>query len=358
MDQKLAEDSICIASNQDGSKPTVSLICATNKHQKMVMRFGGAERNNPEPELRHKNDTANGQDLPMDEQTSRPVGPLPSRFLPFADPVNLSPNHSHPRPGYQSLTPLCYHSNKLPCHYPPHRAGSSLGDMSSTLRGDGPNCRKTASATYFDALLPSNAYSSVEIANSVSDPTASLMDLNYTPPGAYSGVNAIVNAPRCDIGAAHNTGWLGTSQVVTSTPVSTYYNGPAYSSSSYPMAAVTHHFNSAYPINFTYSPHSAVATSPVLEPGYPSPFPSYGGGSYTPQQHWNHPVAHHNPSYNSPSFPPPSFAHYPPHLTLHAQNHLPFSVHTPQGYPPMLTFNGGGPLVSCQPWNTPANYPQ
>ncbi|KAJ8087431.1 hypothetical protein PM082_006261 [Marasmius tenuissimus] len=331
MEQELAEHPIFMASNQAGRESAISSICATNKRRKMDMGFGGAERNNPEPKLRHKNDTADDRDLAIDGQASRPVQPLPSRFFPSADPVNLYPqDHSHRRSGYQSqVAPPCYHSNQLPCHYPSHPAGPSLRDVPSASRGMNmpfhttsnlsfshlqprgwPELsQSTAAATYFDALPPFNAYSSAEIANSASDLTTSMMDLNYTPPSVYAGVNAVADAPRYNIGADQSTGWLGTSQVKTSGAVNTFYDGPAH-----PPALLC-------------------------------------------LQHWNPALVHHDPSSNSP-FSPPRAAYYPSNSTTHAQTHVPFSADTSQGYASMLIPNGVDPLVSHQSWNAPADYPQ
>ncbi|KAK1223407.1 hypothetical protein PQX77_013716 [Marasmius sp. AFHP31] len=135
------------------------------------------------------------------------------------------------------------------------------------------------------------------------------------------------------------------------------YTSPAYPATSYSTPAVTHPFNSAYSANVTYSPHSATATSYAHDPGYPSPFPFYGGGSFAPQQPRNLPVAHQDSSYNLPSFPSPGVT-YPSNSTVHAQTHLPYSAHTPQGHPSMFPSNGGNPLVLHQPWNMPADHPQ
>ncbi|KAJ8087446.1 hypothetical protein PM082_006276 [Marasmius tenuissimus] len=374
IDQKLAEDPVCMASSQTGSELTINSSYAPNKRQRMDMGCGGAKRNDPEPELRHKNDTADDRDLAMDGQASRPVQPLPSRVFPFADPVNLYPqDHSHPCSGYQSLTPLCYHSNQPPCHYPSQPAGTSLGNVLSASRdvnmpfpttsnlsfshlqsrGWPEPSRATVAANYFDALPPFNAYSSAEIANSASDLATSMMDLNYTHPSAYAGVNAIADAPRHDIGADQGTGWLGTSQVETSGAVNTFYNGPAHPSASYSMPALTYPSVSAVPIDLMYSQHNVVPTSHMHDPSYPSLFP----GSFAPQEHWNPAVVHHDPSSNSP-FSPPRAAYYPSNSTTHTQTHVPFSAHTPQGYPSMLIPNGVDPLVSRQSWNAPADYPQ
>ncbi|KAK1222571.1 hypothetical protein PQX77_014574 [Marasmius sp. AFHP31] len=135
------------------------------------------------------------------------------------------------------------------------------------------------------------------------------------------------------------------------------YTSPAYPATSYSTPAVTHPFNSAYSANVTYSPHSATATSYAHDPGYPSPFPFYGGGSFAPQQPRNLPVAHQDSSYNLPSFPSPGVT-YPSNSTVHAQTHLPYSAHTPQGHPSMFPSNGGNPLVPHQLWNTPADHTQ
>ncbi|KAJ8087500.1 hypothetical protein PM082_006331 [Marasmius tenuissimus] len=380
IDQKLAEDPVCMASNQAGRESAINSICATNKRRKMDMGFGGAERNNPEPKLRHKNDTADDRDLAIDGQASRPVQPLPSRFSPFADPVNPYPqDHSHPHSGYQSqVAPPCYHNNQPPYHYPSHPAGPLSGDVLpascgmnmpfpttsnlsfSHLQPRGwPNLsQNTAAATYFDALPPSNAYSSAEIANSASDLTTSMMDLNYTPPSVYAGVNAVADAPRYNIGADQSTGWLGPSLVQTSGTVNTFYDGPAHPSTSYSTPALTYPSDSAHPVDLTYPSYSVVPTPHVHDPGYPSPFSSYGGGSLVPQQHWNPPVVHHDPSYTAPSFSPPGVTHYPPNSTVHAQAHFPLPAYAAQEYLPMLPSNGGGSHVLHQPWNTPADYPQ
>ncbi|KAJ8087464.1 hypothetical protein PM082_006294 [Marasmius tenuissimus] len=378
MVQKLAEDPVCMASNQAGRESAISSICATNKRRKMDMGFGGAERNNPEPKLRHKNDTADDRDLAIDGQASRPVHPLPSRFFPSADPVNLYPqDHSHPRSGYQSqVAPPCYHSNQPPCHYPSHPAGPLSGDVpsascgmnmsfhttshlsSSHLQSQGwPELSSnTAAATYYDALPPFNAYNSAEIANSASDLTTSMMDLNHTHPSAYAGVNAVANSPRYDFGAAQNSGWLGMSHVETSTPVNMLYNAPAYPKTSYPIHTVTCSSNSAAPVDFTYPSHSAA--SHAHDPVYPSPFSSYGRGSLVPQQHWSPPVIHYDPSYTAPFLSPPGATHYPSNSTVYAQAHLPLSAYALHEHLPMLPSNEGGSHVPHQTWSTPADYPQ
>ncbi|KAJ8087427.1 hypothetical protein PM082_006257 [Marasmius tenuissimus] len=374
MDQELAEDPICMASNQAGSESIISSICAPNKRQKMDMGLGGAERNNPEPELRHKNDTADDRDLAIDGQASRPVQPLPSRFFPFADPLNLYPqDHSH-RSGYQSpVAPPCYHNNQPPYHYPSHPAGPLSGDVLPASRGMNmpfpttsnlsfshlqprgwPELsQSTAAANYFDALPPSNAYSSAEIANSTSDLTTSMMDLNHTHSSAYPGVNAVADAPRYNIGADQSTGWLGTSLVQTSGTVNRFYNGPAHPPASYSVPALPYPSDSVVPIDFMYPQHDVAPTSHMHDPSYPSLFP----GSFAPQEHRNPALVHHDPSSNSP-FSPPGATYYPSNSTSHAQTHIPFSAHTPQGYPSMLIPNGVDLLVSHQSWNVPADFPQ
>ncbi|KAJ8087502.1 hypothetical protein PM082_006333 [Marasmius tenuissimus] len=376
IDQKLAEDPVCMASNQAGRESAISSICATNKRRKMDMGFGGAERNNPEPELRHKNDTADDRDLAIDGQASRPVQPLPSRFFPSADPVNLYPqHHSHPRSGYQSqVAPPCYHRNQPSYHYTSHPAGPLSGDVPSASRGMNMSfpttsnlsfshlqprgwpelSQSTAAATYFDALLPSNAYSSAEIANSASDLTTSMMDLNHTHSSAYAGVNAVADAPRYNIGANQSTGWLGTSEVETSGAVNTFCDGPAHPSASYSTPTLTYPPNSAVPIDFMYPQHNVVPTSHMHGLSYPSVFP----GSFAPQEHWSPAVAHHDLASSNSPFSPPGATYYPPNSTSHAQTHIPFSADTPQGYPSMFISNGVDPLVSNQSWNAPADYPQ
>ncbi|KAJ8087459.1 hypothetical protein PM082_006289 [Marasmius tenuissimus] len=380
MDRKLAEDPMCMASNQAGSESIISSICAPNKRQTMDMGSGGAERNNPELELRHKDDAANDRDLALDRQASRPVQPLPSRGFPFADPVNLYPqDHSHPRSGYQSQVALhCYHKNQPPYHYPSHPAGPLSGDVLSAScgmnmpfhttsnpssihlqpRGWPELSQNTATATYYDALPPSNAYSSAEIANSVSGFTTSMMDLNYTPPSVYAGVNAVADAPRYNIGADQSTGWLGPSLVQTSGTVNTFYDGPAHPPASYSTPALTYPSDSAHPVDLTYPSYSVVPTPHVHDPGYPSPFSSYGGGSLVPQQHWNPPVVHHDPSYTAPSFSPPGVTHHQSNSNIHAQAHLTLPAYAAQEYLPIPPSNGVGSHVPHQPWNAPADYSQ
>ncbi|KAJ8087467.1 hypothetical protein PM082_006297 [Marasmius tenuissimus] len=80
MDQELAEDPICMASNQAGSESTISSICAPNKRQKMDMGFGGAERNNPELESCHNND-ATSDVRAMEEQFLPPYRPGIQPFM-------------------------------------------------------------------------------------------------------------------------------------------------------------------------------------------------------------------------------------------------------------------------------------
>ncbi|KAK1235204.1 hypothetical protein PQX77_001582, partial [Marasmius sp. AFHP31] len=271
-----------------------------------------------------------------------------------------------------------YHTNQPPYPYPSCPAYPSLEDTvpfasraenmgfpttsnlsSSHLESQGwtelsPN---TVAATYFNALPPFNAYNSADVANSVSDLSRSTMDLGHTASGAYPGVSTIVNASRYNLAATQNTGWSGTSQVETFAPVNMLYNGPAYPATSYSTPAVTHPFNTAYSANVTYSPYSVTPTSHAHDVGYPSPFPFYGGGSSAPQQQWNPPVAHHDPSYNLPSFSFPG-ASYPSNSISHTQAHRPYSAQTPQGHPSMFPSNGDPPLVPHQPWNTPGDRPQ
>ncbi|KAK1235116.1 hypothetical protein PQX77_001667 [Marasmius sp. AFHP31] len=388
MDQQLAEDPTSITSNQDQitsreDGPTINLDRLANKRQRRIMRYESIARNNPEPDLRHKNDAANNHDLAMDGHNPRLVQPLPTRFRPFPYLVNSHPpiplNYSHPPQGYHSqLQTSYYHTNQPPYPYPPRPAYPSLGDTvpfasraenmgfpttsdlaSFHLQSQGwPELSQNSAApTYFDASPPFHAYDSAEIANTASDLTTSTMGLDYTAPGTYPGVSTIANAPRYDLAATQSTGWSGASQVETSAPGNMLYNSPAYPPASYSTPAVTHPFNPAYSVNFTYSPHSATPTSRAHNAGYPSRFPFYGGGSFAPQQHWSLPVAHQDSSYDSCSSSLPG-ASYPSNSIVHAQTHPPYSVHTPQGHPSMLPPSGGGPHVPHQPWNTPADHPQ
>ncbi|KAK1231609.1 hypothetical protein PQX77_005273 [Marasmius sp. AFHP31] len=387
MDHQMAEDPASMTSNQDQitsreDGPTINLDHLANKRQRRIMRYESIARNNPEPDLCHKNDATNNHDLAMDGHNSRLVQPLPTRFRPFPHPVNSHPpiplNYSHPPQRHQSqLHPPYYHNNQPPYPYPPLPAYPSLGDVPFASRvenmsfpttsnlssshlesqgwpGSSPN---TAAATYSDALPPFHAFNSGEIANSASDLTRSTMDLGYTASDAYSGVSTAANASRYDLGATQNTGWSGASQVETSTPVNMLYNGTAYPATSYSTPAVTHPFNSAYSANVTYSPHSVTAMSRAHDAGFPSPFPFYGGGSFAPHQHQNPPISHHDSSYNLPSFSSPGASHLSD-STVHTQTHLPYSAHTPQGHPSMFPSNGGNPLVLHQPWNTPGDRPQ
>ncbi|KAK1223661.1 hypothetical protein PQX77_013463 [Marasmius sp. AFHP31] len=381
-DQQLDEDLTSMTSNQgqitfrlDG--PTINSDRVANKRQRRNMGYEGIARNDPEPDLRHKNDATNGHDPAMDGHNPRLVQLLPTRFRPFPHLVNSHPpiplNYSHPPQGYYSqLHPPYYHSSQPPYPYPPRPAYPTLGDvpfasraanmafpttsdLSSThLQSQGwpESSQNLAAPTHFNASPPFHAYNSAEIANTASNLTRSPMDLDYDAPGAYSG--AVVNAPRYDLGVTQNIGWSGTSQVETSGPVNMFYNGPAYPATSYSTPAVTHPSNPAYSVNFTYSPHGATPTSLAHDPGYPSPFPFYGGGSFAPQQHWNPPVTHHDSSYDPSSFSSEPRGSYPSDSTVHAQSHLPYSAHTPQGHPSMLSSNG----VPHQPWNTPPDYTQ
>ncbi|KAK1235528.1 hypothetical protein PQX77_001243 [Marasmius sp. AFHP31] len=387
MDHQMAEDPASMTSNQDQitsreDGPTINLDHLANKRQRRIMRYESIARNNPEPELRHKNDAANGHDQAMDGHNPRLVQSLPARFRRFPYPVNLYPpiplDYSHPPQGHQSqLQTPYYHSSQPPYPYPPRPAYSSLGDVPLTSRamnmafpttsdlssfhlqsqGWPELSQNSAAPTCFDALPLFNAYDSADVANSASGLTRSTMDLGYTASDAYSGVSTAANASRYDLGATQNTGWSGASQVETSAPVNMLYDGPAYPATSYSTPAVTHPFNSAYSANVTYSPHSVTPTSHAHDPGYPSPFPFYGGGSFAPQQHWNLPVAHHDSSYNLPSFSSPGASHLSD-STVHTQTHLPYSAHVPQGHPSILPSNGGDLLNPHQPWNTPADHPQ
>ncbi|KAK1234704.1 hypothetical protein PQX77_002088 [Marasmius sp. AFHP31] len=387
MDQQLAEDPTSMTSNQgqitsreDG--PTINSDRIANKRQRR-MGYEAIARNDPEPELCHENDATNDHDPAMDGHNSRLVQPLPTRFRPFPYPVNSHPpiplNYSHPPQGYHSqLHPPYYHSSQPPYPYPPRPAHPSLGDvpfasraanmafpttsdLSSThlqSRGWPESSQNSAAPTYFNASPPFHAYNSAEIANTASDLTRSTMDLDYIASGGYPGVSTAANASRYDLGATQNTGWLGASQVETSAPVNMPYSGTVYPASSYSTPAVTHPFNSAYSANVTYSPHSTTPSSRAHhDPGYSSPFPFYGGGSFASQQQWNPPVAHHDPSYNSSSFSSPGAA-YPSNSIIHTQTHLPYSAHTPQGHPSMFPSYGGDPLVPHRPWNTPGDRPQ
>ncbi|KAK1216216.1 hypothetical protein PQX77_021160 [Marasmius sp. AFHP31] len=386
MDQQLAEDPTSMNSNQNQitsreDRPTINLDRIANKRQRR-MGYEAIARNDPEPDLRHKNDATNGHDPAMDGHNSRLVQPLPTRFRPFPYLVNSHPpiplNYSHPPQGHQSpLHPPYYHNNRLPYPYPSRPAYPSLGDvpfasrgvnmafsttsdLSSThLQSQGwpESSQNLAAPTHFNALLPFNAYNSAEIANTASDLSRSTMNLGYTASGAYPSVSTIANAPRYDLGATQNTGWLGASQVETSAPGNMLYNSPAYPPASYSTPAVTHPFNPAYSANVTYSPHSATPTFRAHDAGSPSPFSFYGGGSFAPHQHQNPPISHHDSLYNLPSFSFPGVT-YPSDLTAHTQTHLPFPAHTPQGHPSMRSSNGGDPLVPHRPWNTPADHPQ
>ncbi|KAK1218282.1 hypothetical protein PQX77_019036 [Marasmius sp. AFHP31] len=385
MDQQLAEDPTSMTSNQgqitsreDG--PTINSDRLANKRQRRNMGYEGIAINDPEPDLRHKNDATNGHDPAMDGHNSRLVQPLPTRFRPFPYPVNLHPpiplKYSHPLQGHQSqLHPPSYHNNQPSYPYPPRPAYPSSGDVpfashgvnmafstTSDLSSTHPQSQEwpessqnLAAPTYFDALPPFNAYNSAEIANTASDLTRSTMNLGYTASGAYPSVSTIANAPRYDLGTAQGTGWLGTSQVATYVPMNMSYTSPAYPATSYSTPAVTHPFNSAYPANVTYTPHSATPTSRAHDAGYPSPFPFYGRGSFAPQQPRNLPVAHHDSSYNLPSFSFPG-ASYPSNSISHTQAHRPYSAQTPQGHPSMFPSNGGDPLVPHQLWNTPPDH--
>ncbi|KAK1224761.1 hypothetical protein PQX77_012321 [Marasmius sp. AFHP31] len=385
-DQQLAEDPTSMTSIQGQitpreDRPTINSHCVTNKRQRRNMGYEGIARNDPEPDLRHKNDATNGHDPAMDGHNSRLVQPLPTRFRPFPHPVNSHPpiplDYSHPPQGHQSqLHPPYHHSSQLPYPYPPCPAYPTLGDVPFASRvenmafltmsdlefghlqsrGWPELSQNSAVPTYFDALLALHAYDSAEISSSASDLTTAL-EVDYTSPSAYSGVNTITNAPRYELAAVQNTGWSGASQVETSAPVSMLYNGPAYPPASYFTPAVTYPSNSAVPVDFTYSSHSAVPTSHVHDPDHSSLFPPYGGGTLVPQQHWNPPVAHYNPPYNLPGF---SFsrATYPSNSTVHAEAYLPLPVYAAQGHPSMLPSDGGDPLVPHQLWNTPADHTQ
>ncbi|KAK1215757.1 hypothetical protein PQX77_021617 [Marasmius sp. AFHP31] len=387
MDQQLAEDPTSMTNNQgqitsreDG--PAINSHCVTNKRQRRNTGYEGIARNDPEPELRHENDATNDHDPAMDGRNPRLVQPLPTRFQPFPYPVNSHPPiplNSHPPQGYHSqLQTSYYHTNQPPYPYSPRPAYPSLGDtvpfasraenmgfpttsdLSSThLQSQGwPELSQNSAApTYFDALPPFHAYNSADVANSASDLSRSTMNLGYTASGAYPSVSTIANAPRYDLGATQNTGWSGASQVATYVPMNMSYTSPAYPATSYSTPAVTHPFNSAYSANVTYSLYSVTPTSYAHDVGYPSPFPFYGGGSFAPQQQWNPPVAHRHSSYNLPSFSSPG-ASYSSNSTVHTQNHLQYSAHTPQGHPSMFPSNGGNPLVLHQPWNMPADHPQ
>ncbi|KAK1221654.1 hypothetical protein PQX77_015537 [Marasmius sp. AFHP31] len=199
-----------------------------------------------------------------------------------------------------------------------------------------------------------NTNNSADIANSASDLSRSTMDLGHTASGAYPGVSTIANASRYGLAATQNTGWSGASQVETSASANMLYNGPAYPATSYSTPAVTHLSNPAYPANVMYSSHSTMPMSRVHDAGFLLPFPSYDGGSFTPQQHWNLPVAHHDSSYDPSSFSSEPGASYPSDSTVHAQSHLSFSAHTPQGHPSMLSSNG----VPHQSWSTLADHSQ
>ncbi|KAK1215758.1 hypothetical protein PQX77_021618 [Marasmius sp. AFHP31] len=218
--------------------------------------------------------------------------------------------------------------------------------------------QNSAAPTYFDTLPPFHVFNSGEIANSASDLSRSTMDLGHTASGAYPGVSTIANAPRYDLGATQNTGWSGTSHVEGSAPGNMLYNGTAYPATSYSTPADTHLSNPAYPANVMYSSHSTMPMSRAHDAGFLLPFPSYDGGSFIPQQHWNLPVAHHDSSYDPSSFSSEPGASYPSDSTVHAQTHLPYSAHTSQGRLSMLPSNSGDPLVPHQPWNTPADHPQ
>ncbi|KAJ8087435.1 hypothetical protein PM082_006265 [Marasmius tenuissimus] len=79
MVQKLAEDPVCMASSQAGSEPTINSSYAPNKRQRMDMGFGGAERNNPEPEP-CRNIDATSDVRAMEEQFLPPFRPRTQPF--------------------------------------------------------------------------------------------------------------------------------------------------------------------------------------------------------------------------------------------------------------------------------------
>ncbi|KAK1221655.1 hypothetical protein PQX77_015538 [Marasmius sp. AFHP31] len=139
MDEKLAEDPTYMTNNQAQIKSgeaglTSNTALLTSKRQRRIMGYEGIAKNDPEPELCHKNDAANDHDLAMDGHNSRLVQPLPMRFRPFSYPVNSHPpiplNYSHPPQGHQSqLHPPSYHNNQPPYPYPLRPAYPSSGDM-------------------------------------------------------------------------------------------------------------------------------------------------------------------------------------------------------------------------------------
>ncbi|KAK1218284.1 hypothetical protein PQX77_019038 [Marasmius sp. AFHP31] len=386
MDQQLAEVATSMTSNQDQINsredgPTINSDRIANKRQRR-MGYEAIARNDPEPDLRHKNNATNDHNLAMDGHNHRLVKSLPGRLRRFPYPVNSHPpiplNYSHPPQGHQSqLHPPSYHNNQPPYPYPSRPAYPSLGDvlfasrvenMSSPTTADLSSfhlqsrgwpelSQNLAAPTYFDALPAFNAYNSAEIANTASNLSRSTMDLGHTASGAYPSVSTTANAFRYDLAATQNTGWSGTSHVEGSAPGNMLYSGSAYTTTSNSMPAVTHPFNSAYPANVTYSPHRTTPSSHAHDPHYPSPFLSYDGGSVAPQQHWSLPVAHHDSSYDSSSFSLPG-ASYPSDSIVHAQTHLLYSAHTLQGHPSMFLSNGGDPLVPHRPWNTPADHTQ
>ncbi|KAK1229605.1 hypothetical protein PQX77_007326, partial [Marasmius sp. AFHP31] len=187
MDQQLAEDPESMTSNQgqinsreDG--PTINSDRLANKRQRRNMGYEGIARNDPESDLRHKNDATNGHDPAMDGQNSRLVQPLPTRFQPFPYPVNSHPpnplEYSHPPQGHHlQIHPPYYHNNQLPYSYPPRPAYPTLGDVpfasravnmafptTSDLSSSHPESQgwtellpNTVAATYFDTLPPFHA---------------------------------------------------------------------------------------------------------------------------------------------------------------------------------------------------------
>ncbi|KAK1224731.1 hypothetical protein PQX77_012350 [Marasmius sp. AFHP31] len=318
---------------------TVNSDCVTNKCQRRDTGVEGIERSNPETEFRRKNDSTTndhgivmeGQDPALYNHFQRgfcPSQPLSTRIPRFPS-ITLIRTKGTNR---NSIHPTTIAINRrIAIPLTPQTLWREMCRLLRVICHE--LSQHTTSASYLDTSTPFNAYSSTEIANSASNLTTSATDLDYTAPSANSGVDAVADAPRYDVGATQSTGWSGTSRIETYVPLSMSDTGPANPPASYPAPAVTHLSSSATPIDLTHYPHSAAGpTSHMHDSGYTSPFHSYDGGTFVPQQHWNPPVAHHSPSYTSPSF---SFqgVTYPSDSTVHAEAHLPYSAYLPRGHP-------------------------
>ncbi|KAJ8087445.1 hypothetical protein PM082_006275 [Marasmius tenuissimus] len=259
------------------SKPTIKSDHAANKHQRGDVSFGDIERNHPDQDFPHKNDTTSDT-WATEEQNPRLVRPLPIRFSPFTAPVNLHSRNPHPQQGHQSQVtpPACYHSDQLPYSYlsrPTRHPSGTLSfaenntNISKAVPYDSPSHPLKGPGTLhyttlqlsvhsLDAATLFDPYSTVERTFPNNDYTDSAMNSAYTNPGIYSVDTAVSTAFGHGDDTGKSAGPSGSSQVAPSSANNaTLATNLAHESNSQRTLAVPYPHSSALLPHLPDSPH-------------------------------------------------------------------------------------------------------